>query len=91
MLHDHRAVRSQGRRGDCYDNAQAESRWSRLKTQVLERRERPAFADLADAQVSVADYFDCNNHEHLHSSIDCHTLYTAHQPPLQLNALNCSA
>jgi len=25
LLHDHRAVRSQSRRGDCYDNAQAET------------------------------------------------------------------
>jgi len=26
LLHDHEAVRSQSRRGDCYDNAQAENR-----------------------------------------------------------------
>ena len=70
LPHDHQALRSQSRRGDCYDNAQAESRWSRLKTEVLEVRERPVFADLADAQVSVADYFDYYNHERLHSSID---------------------
>ena len=57
LLHDHQARRSQSRRGDCYDNAQAESLWSRLKTEVLEVRERPVFADLADAQASVADYF----------------------------------
>lgn len=41
LLHDHQAVRSQSRRGDCYGNAQAESLWSRLKTEVLEVRERP--------------------------------------------------
>ena len=56
-------MRSQSRRGECYDNAlpgttQAESRWSRLKTEELERREWPVFADLADAQASVADNFD---------------------------------
>ena len=56
LLHDHKALRSQSRRGDCYDNAQAESLWSRLKTEVLEVRERSVFADLADAQRSVADY-----------------------------------
>ena len=87
LLHNHQALRSQSRRGDCYDNAQAESLWSRLKTEVLEIRERPVFADLADAQRSVADYFDYYNHERLHSSIDyqapCHT----HQQLLQLNAL----
>ena len=91
LLHDHHAVRSQSRRGDCYDNAQAESLWSRLKTEVLELRERPVFADLADAQASVADYFDYYNHERLHSSIDYQTPYHAHQQLLQLNVLNCPA
>jgi len=91
LLHDHQALRSQSRRGDCYDNAQAESLWSRLKTEVLEVRERPVFADLADAQASVADYFDYYNHERLHSSIDYQTPYHAHQQLLQLSALNCPA
>jgi putative transposase len=49
LLHDHQALRSQSRRGDCYDNAQAESLWSRLKTKVPEGRERPVFADLTAA------------------------------------------
>ena len=39
LLHQHGAVRWQSRRGECYDNAQAESLWSRLKTEVLELRE----------------------------------------------------
>ncbi|MDJ0367828.1 integrase core domain-containing protein [Hymenobacter sp. H14-R3] len=51
-------MRSQSRRGDCYDNAQAESLWSRFKTEELERREWPVFADLANAQASAATYFD---------------------------------
>ncbi|MGI4740817.1 MAG: transposase [Janthinobacterium lividum] len=55
LLHDHQALRSQSRRGNCYDKVQAESLWSRLKTEVLEGRERLVFADLADAQASVAD------------------------------------
>lgn len=50
LLHEHEAVRSQSRRSDCHDNAQAKSLWSRLKTEVLEVCERPVFADLADAQ-----------------------------------------
>ncbi len=91
LLHDHEAVRSQSRRGDCYDNAQAESLWSRLKTEVLERRERPVFADLADAQASVTIYFDYYNHERLHSTIDYQLPYLAHQQLLQSNALNCPA
>jgi len=39
LLHQHGVIRSQSRRGDCYDNAQAESRWSRFKTEVLDLRE----------------------------------------------------
>ena len=91
LLHDHQALRSQSRRGDCYDNAQAKSLWSRLKTEVLEWREWPVFADLADAQASVADYFDYYNHERLHSSIGYQTPYHTHQQLLQITALNCPA
>ena len=58
LLHAHEAVRSQGRRGGCDDNAQAESRWARLKVEVLERHEWPISADLADTQASVPDYSD---------------------------------
>ncbi|MBW3127741.1 integrase core domain-containing protein [Hymenobacter profundi] len=91
LLHDHHVLRSQSRRGDCYDNAQAESLWSRLKTEVLEVRERPVFADLADAQRSVAEYFDYYNHERLHSSIGYQTPYHTHQQLLPLSTLNCPA
>jgi putative transposase len=91
LLHDQQAIRSQSRRGDCYDNAQAESLWSRLKTEVLELRERPVFTDLADAQTSVADYFDYYNYERLHSSIDYHTPYHTHQQLIQFSTLNCPA
>jgi putative transposase len=45
LLARHEAVRSQSRRGECYDNAQAESLWSRLKTEVLELREWPVFGN----------------------------------------------
>lgn len=84
-------MRSQSRRGDCYDNAQAKNLWSRLKTEVLEVRERPLFADLADAQGRVADYFDYYNHERLHSSIDYQTPYYTHQQFLKLSTLNYPA
>ena len=69
LLRDAKAQLSHSRRGDCYDNAQAESRWSRLKTELLERRDWPVFMDLADAQASVAGYFDYYNHKRCHSSI----------------------
>jgi len=91
LLHDQGAVRSQSRRGDCYDNAQAESLWSRLKTEVLELRERPVFADLADAQASVATYFDYYNHERLHSSIGYQIPHEAHHQFITTTTLNCPA
>ncbi|MGI4737302.1 MAG: IS3 family transposase [Janthinobacterium lividum] len=75
LLREHEALRSQSRRGDCYGNAQAESLRSRLKTEVLELRERPVFADLADAHASVAVYFDYYDYERLHSSIGYQTPY----------------
>jgi transposase InsO family protein len=89
-------VRSQSRRGECYDNAlpgttQAESLWSRLKTEVRELREWPVFADLADAQASIADYFDYYNHDCLHSSIGYQRPYCAHQQLLQTTTLSCPA
>ena len=94
MLHDHEAVRSQSRRGEYYDNTlpgttQAESLWSRLKTEVLELREWPVFADLADAQASTADYFDYYNHDRLHSGIGYQTPYRAYQQLLRTTDLNC--
>ncbi|MDJ0367613.1 IS3 family transposase [Hymenobacter sp. H14-R3] len=91
LLHRHQAVRSQSCRGDCYDNAQAESLWSRFKTEELECREGPAFADLAGAQASAATYFDYYNHQRLHSSIGYQVSYAAHQQSLQTAALNCLA
>ena len=91
LLHGHGAVRPQSRRGDCYDNAPAERLWSRLKTEVLEGREWPVFADLADAQASVADYFDYYNHDRVHSGIDYRPPYHAHQQLLPTTALNCPA
>ena len=36
---------------------QAESRWSRLKTEKLEAYEKVVFTNLADALASVAEYF----------------------------------
>ena len=79
LLHRHEALRSQSRRGECYDNAQAESLWSRLRTEELERRTWPVFANLADAQARVANYFDYCNRERLHSSIDYQLPYRIHQ------------
>jgi len=79
LLHGANAQLSHSRRGECYDNAQAESLWSRLKTEVLEARDWPVFSDLADAQASVAAYFDYDNHDRCHSSIGYQNPYPFHQ------------
>ena len=83
LLHQHGAVRSQSRRGDCYDNAllgtiQSEILWSRFKTEELERREWAVFANLANAQASAASYFDHYN-QRLHSNIGYQFPYIVHQ------------
>ena len=70
LLRDAKAQISHRRRGKCDGNAQAESRWSRLRTEGPEARDWPVFTDLADAQASVATYFDYHNHKRHHSSID---------------------
>ena len=56
LLHDHEVLRSQSRRGDCYDNAQAEATWSTLKTELLPQG--GAFANLEEARLEVAHYLD---------------------------------
>lgn len=86
-----RAARSQSRRGECLDNAQAESLWSRLKTEELEQREWPVFRDLADAQHSVATYFDYYNYEHRHSALAYQTPQAFYLQQLKTATLNCLA
>lgn len=82
LLRNAQAQLSHSRRSECYDNAQAESLWARLKTELLEAREWPVFTDLADAQASVADYFDYYNHKRRHSSIGYLKPYLFHQQQL---------
>ena len=91
LLRGAQAELSHSRRGECYDNAQAESLWSRLKTEELGARDWPVFADLADAQASVATYFDYYNHERRHSSIGYLTPYTFHQQQLTNTTQFCPA
>lgn len=91
LLTQHGAVRSMSRRGDCYDNAQAESLWSRLKTEELDRRPRPVVADLADAQASVAAYFDYYNHQRRHSALAYLTPHQFHCQYFATTAPFCPA
>ena len=67
LLTERDLVRSRSRRGDCYDNAQAESLWSRVKTEVL--LDRSACASLAEAQAELATYFNYYNHQRRHSTL----------------------
>ena len=45
---------------------------------AAELREWPVFANLADAQASVADYFDYYNHDRPHYGIGYQTPYLTH-------------
>ena len=91
LLAAHGCLRSQSRRAECLDNAQAESLWSWLKTEELEAREGPVFRDLADAQASVATYFDYYNHERRHSALAYQTPQSFYLQKLKNTPLNCPA
>ena len=82
LLRDTKAHLAHSRAGERYDNAQAKSLWSRLKTELLELRDWPVFTDLADAQANVADYFNYYNHERRHFSIGYSKFYLFHQQQL---------
>jgi putative transposase len=61
-------LRSMSRKGDCWDNAVAESLFSTLE---FECRGLRAFLDLADAQRVIGEYLDgFYNTERMHSTID---------------------
>lgn len=81
-------MRSQSRRGECLNNAQAESLWARLKTEEIAQREWPVLRDLVDAQHSVAIYFDYYNHEHRHSALAYQILQTFYLQCLVIIDLN---
>ena len=91
LLAEQGCLRSQSRRAECLDNAQAESLWSRLKTEELEAREWPVFCDLADAQQSIATYFDYYNHERRHSALAYQTPQAFYLQQLKNTPLNCPA
>lgn len=48
-------LQSMSRAGECYDNAMAESFWSRLKAEVVESG---VFLSLEDARLEIGDYID---------------------------------
>jgi putative transposase len=62
----HEALQSMSRRGNCYDNAHAESFWSRLKTELLEGG---SFRNLAEARLEISHYLAYYNAERRHSAL----------------------
>ena len=54
------------RRGNCYDNAHAESFWSRLKTKRLDGGRFPG---LAEAKLKIGHYIAYHNAERRHSAL----------------------
>lgn len=54
------------RRGNCYDNAHAESFWSRFKTELLDGG---SFLDLVEAQLEISHYIAYYNAEWRHSAL----------------------
>ena len=59
------------RRGNCYDNAHAESFWSRLKTELLAGA---SVRNLSKVRLEISHYFAYYNAERRHSALG----YLAH-------------
>lgn len=87
LLTARHSVRSMSRRSNCYDNAQAKSLWSRVKTEVL--LDRPAFASVVEVQAELATYFDYYNHQRRHSTLGYQCLHTIEQQALLSKAQLC--
>ena len=66
LLVRHQAVQSMSRRGNCYDNAHAESFWSRLKTELLDGG---TFPSLAEARLEISHYIAYCNAKRWHSAL----------------------
>lgn len=71
QLADHGITASMSRRGNCHDNAVAESFFSSLKNEVIHGR---VFANREDAQAVVTDYVEVYYNRHrLHQSLNYQT------------------
>ena len=66
LVAHHKAVQSMSRRGNCYDNAHAESFWSRLKTELLDGG---SFRNLTEARLEISHYLAYYNNERRHSAL----------------------
>jgi len=65
LLARHGAVPSMSRRGNCYDNAHAESFWSRFKAELLDGG---CFPGLAEAKLEISHHVAYYNAERRHSA-----------------------
>jgi len=62
----HGAQQSMSRRGNCYDNAHAESFWSRFKAELLDGG---SFPGLTEAKLEISHHIAYYNAERRHSSL----------------------
>jgi putative transposase len=71
LLHSHHILPSMSSRGNCYDNANIESFWSTLKTELIHRQ---SFHDLPHARSALFQYIEIfYNRQRLHSALDYKT------------------
>ncbi|WP_324680620.1 integrase core domain-containing protein [Hymenobacter sp. GOD-10R] len=66
LLAHHGARQSMSRPGNCYDNAHAESFWSRFKAEPLDGGRFPG---LAEAKLEISHHIAYYNAEHRHSAL----------------------
>jgi putative transposase len=66
----HGAQQSMSRRGNCYDNAPAESFWSRFKAELLDGG---SFPGLAEAKLEISHHVAYYNAERRHSALGHHS------------------
>ena len=66
LLTRHEALQSMSRRGNCYDNAHAESFWSRFKAELLDGG---SFPGLAEARLEISHHIAYYNAERRHSAL----------------------
>ncbi|WP_133257270.1 integrase core domain-containing protein [Hymenobacter edaphi] len=81
----HGAHQSMSRKGNCYDNAPAESCWSRLKTELLDGG---SFPGLEEARLELSHYITYYNDERRHSALG-YQAPNHFEIPLQTSSPKC--
>lgn len=67
VLKDHKMKSSMSKKGDCWDNAAAESFWATLKTELVHHQR---YATREEARQSIFEYIEVfYNRKRLHSSL----------------------